>query len=63
MHSLHLLADTPQYLKDKQIIKVAGSYGNTSKGVNTTTPVLNYGMDLIKEWLIKPVVQLKEIDG
>lgn len=61
MHSLHLLADTPQYLKDKQIIKVAGSYGNTSKGVNSTLPIINYGLDLLRDWLLKPVeTQIQE---
>lgn len=63
MHSLHLLADTPQYLKDKQLIKISGSYGNTSKGVNATVPIQNYGLDLLKDWLLKLVPATKEIDG
>lgn len=59
---LHLLADTPQYLVDKQIIKTTG-YGNSSKGVSATTPINSFADRLIREWLIKPVtVQVKEGD-
>lgn len=54
MNSLHLLADTPEYLKNKQLIKDIG-YGNTSKGVNTTVPIKNFGFTLIRDWLLKPV--------
>lgn len=56
MNCLHLLADTPEYLKDKQIIKEIG-WGNKSKGVVASLPVNNYANELIKEWLIKPVTQ------
>lgn len=52
---LHYLADTPEYLRDKQIIKYQG-FGNTSKGVAASAPVNNYANSLIREWLIKPVV-------
>jgi hypothetical protein len=50
----HLLADTPEYLKDKQLIKVTG-YGNSAKGINATLPINNYANDLIRNWLLKPV--------
>ena len=53
-NSLHLLADTPEYLKNKQLIKSIG-YGNTSKGVNATAPIKNFGFTLIRDWLLKPV--------
>ena len=56
MNCLHLLADTPEYLKDKQIIKEIG-WGNKSKGVVASLSVNNYANELIKEWLIKPVTQ------
>lgn len=49
-----MLADTPQYLKDKQIIKSTG-FGNTSKGVRATAPVINYAYRVIRDWLMKPV--------
>lgn len=62
MNSLHLLADTPEYLKNKQLIKSIG-YGNTSKGVNATLPIKNFGFTLIRDWLLKPVTIIKEVDG
>lgn len=51
---LHLLADTPEYLIDKQYIKFRG-YGNSSKGVAATKPINDYANSLIREWLIKPI--------
>lgn len=62
MNSLHLLADTPEYLKNKQLIKTIG-YGNTSKGVNATLPIKNFGFNLIRDWLLKPVTISREEDG
>lgn len=62
MNCLYLLADTPEYLKDKQLIKSIG-YGNTSKGVNATQPINNFADNLIKEWLIKPVIVNTEESG
>ena len=55
MNCLYLLAETPQYLKDQQIIKEIG-YGNKSRGVNATHSINNYADQLTREWLIKPVV-------
>jgi hypothetical protein len=62
MNSLHLLADTPEYLKNKQLIKSTG-YGNTSKGVNATVPIKNFGFTLIRDWLLKPVTTITEEGG
>lgn len=62
MNSLHLLADTPEYLKNKQLVKSVG-YGNTSKGVNATLPIKNFGFTLIRDWLLKPVITTKEEEG
>lgn len=59
---LYLLADTPQYLKDKQIIKEIG-YGNKAKGVSATAAINNYANELIKQWLIKPVSKIIKEDG
>lgn len=54
MQCTHLLADTPEYLKDKDIIKTIG-IGNKGKGINATAAVNNYANLLIRDWLIKPV--------
>ena len=59
---LHYLADTPEYLRDKQIIKYQG-FGNTSKGVAALAAVNNYANSLIREWLIKPVTIIVNEDG
>ena len=62
MSCLHLLADTPEYLRDKNIIKMTG-YGNTTKGVNATAAVNNYADLQTRDWLLKPVTQVIEEDG
>lgn len=62
VNSLHLLADTPEYLKNRQLIKSIG-YGNTSKGVSATVPIKNFGFTLIRDWLLKPVTVSKYEDG
>lgn len=54
MHSTYLLADTPQYLRDKQIIKYSG-FGSSAKGVTATAPVNNFANRLIRDWFNKLV--------
>ena len=54
MNCLHLLAETPQYLKDQRIIKEIG-YGNKAMGINATAAVNAYADRLTRDWLIKPV--------
>lgn len=54
MHSVYLLTDTLESLRDKQMIK-AQTFGNTSKGTGATEPVNNYGRDLIEKFLREPV--------
>lgn len=63
MDSLHLLADTPQYLRDKQIIKYS-AFGMNSKGVAATAAINNYANQRIRDWLLKPVpIVTKDDDG
>ena len=62
MNCVHLLADTPEYLKQRQLVKTVG-YGNTAKGVAATTPIKNFGFELIKDWLLKPVTRIVHQDG
>lgn len=57
---LYLLADTPEYLVDKQLIKNIG-YGNTSKGVRATLPINTYANKLIQQWLLKPVIKTQKL--
>lgn len=62
MNSLQHLAETPQYLKDQQIIKEIG-YGNKARGVNATAAVNAFADRLTREWLIKPVSTITKQDG
>ena len=59
----HLLADTPEYLRDKQLISFIGT-GNKAKGVRATAPIIKYGFRLIRDWLLKPVNKIeKDAEG
>lgn len=62
MNCLYLLADAPDYLKDKDMIKYS-LIGNKSKGVNATAPINNYANLLIRNWLLQPVTSIQIIDG
>ena len=63
MHSTYLLADTPQYLRDKQIIKYSG-FGSSAKGVSATASVNNFANRLIKDWFNKLVpIERTDEDG
>lgn len=48
------LADTPEYLREKQLVKYS-SFGSSSKGVNASGPINDYANSLIRDWLLKPV--------
>lgn len=63
MNCTHLLADTPEYLRDKQLIKYS-RFGNNAKGVNASGAINSYANRLISEWLIKPIPTIiKNEDG
>lgn len=55
----HLLADTPEYLKDRQLISGIG-FGNKSKGVRATVPIIKAGFRMIRDWLLKPDVRIEK---
>lgn len=57
----HLLADTPEYLRDKQLIKYS-RVGSNQKGVNASAAINNYANGLIRDWLMKPVIMLIKND-
>ena len=60
---VHLLADTPQYLLDRQMIGSIG-YGNASKGIHATTPIINGAFKMINDWLRKPITKFeKDAEG
>jgi hypothetical protein len=64
MRCTYLLADTPEFLKDKDLIKSTSRIGNTSKGLTATKPINDYADRLIREWLIQPkVIHNIDADG
>ena len=58
----HLLADTPEYLRDKQLVKYS-AFGSNAKGVNASAAINDYANNLIREWLLKKVVVSQKVDG
>lgn len=51
-NSLNYLADTPQYLRDKGLVKY-NAFGNNTKGVNASAAINGYANSLLREWLKK----------
>ena len=62
MNCTHLLADTPEFLRDKQLIKYS-SFGSNAKGVNASAAINAYANNLIRDWLMKPVTVIQNVDG
>lgn len=54
MNATHLLAETPQFLRDKQMIKYS-SLGSSAYGVNATNAINNYANERIRDWLLQPM--------
>jgi hypothetical protein len=52
-NALHLLADTPEILRDMDIVKSV-LQGNRSKGTRTTTEIINFGKSLQRKWQLSP---------
>lgn len=56
------LADTPEYLRDKQLVKYS-SFGSNAKGVNVSANINNFANRLIKDWLLMKVpIEVKQED-
>jgi hypothetical protein len=64
--ALHYMAETPQILKDQDLVKSVG-IGNKSLGVNMSSPKLKFfGIQLILKWLTSPLynnTELKNLNG
>lgn len=53
-NSLHLLANTPKYLKDKGLVHYR-TVGNDTKGLKVQSrEIILHGINLFKEWLTQP---------
>lgn len=63
MYSTHLLLETPQYLRDRQLVKY-NNFGNNQYGVNASAAINNYSNSLIRDWLLLPKLTIiKKDDG
>ena len=49
---MHLLCNTPTWLKDKQMIRADNLYGNKAKGTNSGKEVNAAGRRLLKDWML-----------
>jgi hypothetical protein len=58
-NSLHLLAETPEILKDNNLVK-GGNAGNKALGTATNDHVTGYGLGLILSWLEKQAYDKEE---
>lgn len=58
-NSVYLLAETPQYLRDRQLVG-STSFGNSAYGIRATPPIINYGFRLIRDWLLKPTTKIEK---
>ena len=62
-NATHLLAETPEYLKERNLISSIG-YGNKSVGIRATVPIINGAFKMIQTWLKKSVTTIeKDKDG
>ena len=57
-NSVHLLAETPEYLVQRNMISSIG-YGNKSVGIRATTPIINGAFKMIQTWLRKQIVTVE----
>ena len=57
-NAVHLLAETPEYLVQRNMVKSIG-YGNKSVGIRATTPIINGAFKMIQTWLRKPIVTIE----
>ena len=63
MNCTHLLAETPEYLREKQLVKYS-AFGSNKYGVNANAPINDYANGLLRDWLLKPITIInKRTDG
>ena len=59
MNCTHLLAETPEYLREKQLVKYS-AFGSNKYGVNASAAINDYANGLLRDWLLKPVVAINK---
>ena len=62
-HSTWMLADCPEYLRDRQLVKYS-MFGSAAKGISVNAPLIGYSNDIIRDWLNKTYpVEVKDEKG
>ena len=59
---LYMLAETPQYLRDKDMIKY-NNIGSNAYGVNASGSINNYANGLIRDWFNSETIETIETDN
>lgn len=59
---VYLLAETPEYLRDKQLIKYKG-FGSNAYGINASAPINNYANNLLRDWFNKMITVTTKNDN
>jgi len=63
MRSTWMLADCPEYLRDRQLVKYS-MFGSSVKGISVNAALIGYANDLIRDWLNKTYpVEVKDEKG
>ena len=62
MNSLYLLEETPEFLKEKDMIKTVG-IGNKAVGFSANKAVNDYADRCTRNWLMQPVTIISEVNG
>ena len=57
-----MLAETPQYLRDKDMIKY-NNIGSNAYGVNASGSINNYANGLIRDWFNSEIIETIETDN
>ena len=61
MNCIYLLEDTPEFLRDRDMIKTTG-LGNKSKGYSATKGINEYADKLTRDWLMQPVTIIQTVN-
>lgn len=63
MNCTHYLAETPEYLREKQLVKYS-AFGSNKYGVNASAAINDYANGLLRDWLLKPIPYIhKDTNG
>lgn len=59
MNCTHYLAETPEYLREKQLVKYS-AFGSNKYGVNASAAINDYANGLLRDWLLKPITVINK---